>query len=148
MCRMLPTLLDVLDRTIDRIFPQLLEELAFADSWAQDIRDGSKVFSGACDFDAPWEWSLVVEGSRECLLELASGFHSLPDVHMDDLFAEEFLLEVCARLGQRLATAVPGAPYPGAAYPRKFAMEAPEWERVFAVNESTGWIRIGIVPVL
>jgi hypothetical protein len=142
-----PNLEDVLDRTAERIFPQLLEELAFADAWCvMEIENPGKVFSAACDFDAPWEWSLVMEGSRSCLLDIAAGYHSLPEEHMDDQFAEEFLLEICFRFAQRLSTTIPGAPMPGVAYSRKFGMEAPEWSKIFRVNENGGWMQIGLVP--
>lgn len=144
-----PTLEDVLERTCERIFPQLLEELAFADAWGVlEVETGGKVFSSACDFDSPWDWSLVVEGSRICLLDIAAGYHSLPEEHMDDQFAEEFLLEICFRLSQRLSSTIPGAPMPGVSYPRRFPMESPAWSRLFRVNENGGWMRIGIVPPL
>ncbi|MEN9353761.1 MAG: hypothetical protein RL318_1086 [Fibrobacterota bacterium] len=144
-----PTLEAVLDRTCERIFPQLLEELAFADAWSvAELDMGGKIFSSACDFDAPWEWTLVVEGSHKCMLDIAAGYHSLPEEHMDDQFAAEFLLEICFRFAQRVSTTIPGAPQPGVSYPRRFPMESPVWSSLFRVNENGGWMRIGLVHPL
>jgi hypothetical protein len=144
-----PTLEDVLERTCERIFPQLLEELAFADAWSvMEIEETTKIFSAACDYDDPWEWSLVVEGSRTCLLDIAAGYHSLPEEHMDDQFAEEFLQEIAYRFCQRLSTTIQGAPQPGVAYARKFPLQSPGWSRTFRVNENGGWMRIGLVHPL
>ena len=136
----------LLEQCADQFLPQLLEELAFADAWPVGSVSEGAVFSCACDFEAPWEWSLVLEGEKRCLFDLAAGFHSLPDAHMDDLFAEEFLLELVARFGAQLKAAASEAPAPGVAYPRHFPMQFPSWERYFAVNEDGGWLRLGLVP--
>jgi hypothetical protein len=143
---MLLPLETLLEQHVDQLLPPLLEELAFADAWPIGLAPEGAVFSCACDFEAPWEWSLVLEGEKRCLYDLAAGFHSLPDAHMDDLFAEEFLLELVSRFAGHLQANVPEAPVPGVAYPRRFPMQCPSWERYFAVNEDGGWLRLGLVP--
>ncbi len=145
---MVPPLPSLLDLGIDRLFPALLDELAFADSWPVGEVGDSPVFICAADFEAPWEWSLVLEGEKKCVYDLAAGFHSLPDDQMDDLFAEEFMLECLGRLVTCVRALTAGAPAAGVAYPRPFPMQMPSWERFFRVNEAGGWMRLGLVPVL
>lgn len=84
-------------------FQRLLAEATFADAWipaALPVREGdaSQALHVELAVLDPWRGRLFLSGDLETVLDLAAGFHSLPDGMVDRGIALDFLAEIGALL--------------------------------------------------
>lgn len=85
-------------------FQRLLAEAAFADAWVRpECAVGTDAISTArlhvlVPVEAPWKGRILLSGDEATVLDLAAGFHSIPDSMVDRSIALEFLVELANRL--------------------------------------------------
>lgn len=92
---------------LEPTFQRILAEAMFADAWSLPASATNDAMDSVelrllVPLVAPWKGSVMVGATESTAIDLAAGFHSLPDAMVDRALALEFLAELAEMLARDL----------------------------------------------